>query len=100
MSANLLIRNAHFDGRDCDVRVEEGIITEIGPRLRGAMPSLDAGNGELIPGLADHHIHLFATAAQANSLVLHGGEDFAAALRETSRQLAPGQHLRVTGYHD
>lgn len=100
MSAGVLIRNARVDDRVCDVRVENGVIAEIGTGLRGPMPSLDARSGELIPGLIDHHIHLFATAAQANSLALNERMDFAAALREKDRTLAPGQHLRVTGYHD
>ena len=100
MSANLLIRNAWLEGRICDVRIESGIITETGSGLRGAAPMLDAKSGELIAGLIDHHIHLFATAAQANSLVLRDGVNFAAALHARDHTLAPGQHLRVTGYHD
>jgi predicted amidohydrolase YtcJ len=100
MSADLLIRNARFDGRVCDIRIESGLIAEIGTGLRGSMPSLDARGGEIIPGLIDHHIHLFATAAQASSLVLTGEMDFAEALREKDRTLTPGQHLRITGYHD
>jgi predicted amidohydrolase YtcJ len=99
VSADLLIRNAKVDGCVCDVRIETGIITEIDTDLRGAS-SLDAEGGELIPGLIDHHIHLFATAAQARSLVLTGGEDFATALREKDRLLKPDEHLRATGYHD
>jgi predicted amidohydrolase YtcJ len=100
MSASLLIRNALLSGHIRDVLIENEIIAEIGASLRGSMPSLDAKGAELIPGLIDHHIHLLATAAQANSLALTGDEDFAAALRAKDDTLAPDQHLRVTGYHD
>ncbi|MGB8365262.1 MAG: amidohydrolase family protein [Rhizomicrobium sp.] len=100
MSGTLLIRNASLDGRLCDVRIENGLIVEIGTGLRGAIPALDAKGGPLLPGLIDHHIHLFALAAQANSLAVSSDTYFAAALREKDRTLAQGHTLRVTGYHD
>ncbi|HWA63716.1 MAG TPA: amidohydrolase family protein, partial [Caulobacteraceae bacterium] len=57
----------------------------------------------LIRGLVDHHIHLLATAAQAQSLDVTeaaGPDDFARRLRERAASLAPGRWLRVTGYHE
>jgi predicted amidohydrolase YtcJ len=100
MSSGLLIRNARIGERICDVRIDNGVIAEIDVGLHGPMPSLDARGGELIPGLIDHHIHLFAVAAQATSLVLSANEDFAALLREKDRTLATDEPIRVTGYHD
>ncbi|TAK99787.1 MAG: amidohydrolase [Rhodospirillaceae bacterium] len=100
MSGSLLIRNARVDGRLCEIRIEAGVIVEIGTGLRGQMPMLDAKGGALLPGLIDHHIHLLATAAEANSLTVNTDTDFAAALRERDHTLAPDLDLRVTGYHD
>ncbi len=48
-----------------DVRIVDGRIVEIAPGL-AAMPEesvLDADGGALLPGLHDHHLHLFAWAA-------------------------------------
>jgi predicted amidohydrolase YtcJ len=100
----LFIRDAEIEGRPHqDVRIEGGVIAEVGPRLAGRGQELDAKGGALIPGLIDHHIHLLATAAQADSLALEGvtgpGE-FAARLRAFAAGRPPGAWLRVTGYHE
>jgi predicted amidohydrolase YtcJ len=100
MSGAFLIRNALVEGRICDVRIESGTIAEIGEDLRASGPTLDARRGELLPGLIDHHIHLLATAARANSLQVDESTDFVAALRERDRSLPAGEHLRVVGYHE
>jgi predicted amidohydrolase YtcJ len=98
--AGLLIRGATLGERVCDVRIEGGRVAEIGQDLAGGGPQLEARGGELLPGLIDHHIHLFATAAQARSLVLDEETDFPRAVRDRDRTLAPGSDLRVTGYHE
>jgi predicted amidohydrolase YtcJ len=100
MSGDLLIHDATVGGRRCDVRVEAGRIVEMGEGLRAKGASLDARGGELLPGLADHHLHLLATAAQARSLALDPESDFAAAVRARDRALPAGAELRVTGYHE
>jgi imidazolonepropionase-like amidohydrolase len=82
---SLLITNAHvldirtgaFD--EADVRCAEGVIQEIGSRLRtsdGAVEVVDAHGGFLVPGLIDAHVHvtsvdfdLSANARTAPSLV-------------------------------
>ena len=67
----LLIRDVEVDGRaGFDVRIEDGDIAEIGRRIRGPGDEIDGHGGALIPGLADHHIHLLALAAQATSIAL------------------------------
>ncbi|HEX7761011.1 MAG TPA: hypothetical protein VF459_16005, partial [Caulobacteraceae bacterium] len=75
---DLLIRNVEVDGRaGLDVRLAGGRIAQIGPGLSGAerdldAPDLDAKGGALLPGLIDHHIHLFGLAAAAASVQLAG----------------------------
>jgi predicted amidohydrolase YtcJ len=107
MSGDLLIRNAEVDGAPGqDVRVRGGVITEIGRDLRGGgEPMLDAAGGALIPGLIDHHIHLFALAAQRASLRLGpdevaGANAFHAALRAADRNAPNGAWLRGVAYHE
>ena len=66
---SLLIRDAEIDGVRCDVRVGGGRVVEVGAGLRpaGEDEVIEAAGGALIPGLTDHHIHLFATAADLAS---------------------------------
>lgn len=103
MTGSLVIRNVEVAGRDgLDVRLEAGRIAQIGPRLRGDANELDGQGGALIPGLVDHHIHLFALAAQARSLALDGvrsASQFKARIDAALAARPPGQWLRVTGYH-
>ncbi|MGA0601560.1 amidohydrolase family protein [Caulobacter sp. KR2-114] len=102
--SRLLIRNAEVEGRaGLDVRLAGGRIVEIGPALRGPEDSLDARGGALIPGLIDHHIHLLATAARAESLALdevRGADAFARRLAAWAAERPPGQWLRATGWHE
>jgi predicted amidohydrolase YtcJ len=70
-----LIRGAQLGDRRVDCRLSDGIVQAIGSDLgavRGEQ-TIDAHGGELLPGLADHHLHLFATAAASQSLDLAGG---------------------------
>ena len=99
-----LIRNAEVDGREgLDVRLAEGRIVEIGRGLGGTEDSLDACGGALIPGLIDHHIHLLATAARADSLAMddaRGPHAFAERLSAWLAARPPGQWARITGWHE
>ena len=70
---SLLIRNVEVAGRPgLDVRIEAGRIVGIGSRLPRIANELDGQGGALIPGLCDHHIHLFGLAARADSVALEG----------------------------
>lgn len=104
MTGALLIRDVEVEGRPgLDVRLEGGRIVEIGPGLTGPEPDLDGGGGALIPGLIDHHIHLFALAAQGASVRLDdagSSEGVARALAARRTTLPPGEWLRGTGYHE
>jgi predicted amidohydrolase YtcJ len=100
---SLLIRNVEVEGRaGLDVRVGSGLIAEIGAGLKGRGEEIDGQGGALIPGLADHHIHLFALAAQAESLTLdsvRSAREFGARIAAALRGRPVGSWLRVTGYH-
>jgi predicted amidohydrolase YtcJ len=104
----MLIRNAEINfGQRVDVRVERGLITAIEPSLK-ALPDeevIDAQGGALLPGLHDHHVHLYAFAAAQASV--HCGPPQvrdAAALREQLRlavlSLSDGAWLRGIAYHE
>ena len=101
---SLTIRNVEVAGRaGLDVRVEDGRVAEVGPKLGQGRQELDGRGCALIPGLADHHVHLFALAAQADSITLDGVTGPAAFAARVAGALAgrpPGAWLRVTGYHE
>ncbi len=103
MTGSLTIRNVEVDGcAGLDVRIDRGHIAEIGAGLPNSGDTLDGRGGALIPGLVDHHIHLFALAAQAQSLALGGvrsAPDFKARIDAALAGRPAGQWLRVTGYH-
>ncbi|THD79425.1 MAG: amidohydrolase [Phenylobacterium sp.] len=100
----VILRDVEVDGcGGLDVRLEAGRIAEIGAGLAGRGEELDGKGGALIPGLADHHIHLFGLAAQAASVELAGvatAAQFAARIAEAVAGRPPGAWVRVTGYHE
>ncbi|MFQ5418491.1 MAG: amidohydrolase family protein [Myxococcota bacterium] len=101
----MLIANAEVDGvTGLDVRVDGATITEIGPALAVAAGEarLDARGGALLPGLHDHHIHLFALAAADRSLRCGPPRvcDAASLANALSRRDAGTGWLRGVGYHE
>jgi predicted amidohydrolase YtcJ len=101
---SLVLRNVEIAGRSgLDVRLEQGRVAEIGGQLSGPGEDFDGGGGALLPGLIDHHIHLLATAAQAQSVRLEVVTDaagFARTIRAAVAERPPGSWLRATGYHE
>jgi predicted amidohydrolase YtcJ len=106
--SSLVIRT-EVDGQVVDVRLDDGQIVALAPKLepQSGDEVLDAGGGALLPGLHDHHIHLMAFAAARRSIPL-GPPDvidatgFDAALRAavaSGGEMAEGW-LRGTGYHE
>jgi len=85
----VLIRDAELYGTGPgDCRVRHGAIVEVGQDLRPHPDDhvVDGEGGALLPGLADHHVHLAACAA-----------------RETSREfpdLSGDGWVRAVGYDD
>lgn len=105
----MLIREAELpDGAIADLRIAHGRIAEIAPRLprlAADEPLIEAQGGALLPGLHDHHLHLYALAAALDSVPcgppqVHTAEELRAQLSSRARELAPGEWLRGVGYHE
>lgn len=103
----MLIRGAEIRaGEACvDLRIEGDLITQIDHALsaREHERVIDAQGGALLPGLHDHHLHLYATAAAMQSVAcgpprIHDAAQLAQALAEAQ----PGEDgwIRGTGYHE
>ena len=67
-------RRAEVDGAIVDVRCAGGCVTDVAPSVPAADVVVDADGGALLPGLHDHHIHLFALAAARTSIDLASGD--------------------------
>lgn len=97
----MLIRNAEIEGAICDVHIVGGVISGMG-RLAPLADEqmIDARGGALLPGLHDHHIHLFALAARRASVFV--GPPEVGDHEALAEQLAiPGSGwLRAVGYHE
>ena len=75
-----LLHGVQVDGAVVDCRIGAGTVLELRPGLKRADGErIIAGNGgALLPGLADHHLHLFAAAAARASVDLTGHTELAA----------------------
>ncbi|WP_421937530.1 amidohydrolase family protein [Phenylobacterium sp.] len=100
----MIVRNVEVEGRPgLDVRLDGGRIAEIGPKLAARGDEIDGRGGALIPGLCDHHIHLFGFAARADSVVLEDAAslaDVAARIARATAARPPGAWIRALGYHE
>jgi predicted amidohydrolase YtcJ len=105
---DVLVRRAELPGgRVCDVRISGGVIAEVGAALRapGGAQVVEATGGAVLPGLHDHHVHLYAAGAALGSVrvgppaVEHRSE-LVEALVTADRDLTPGAWLRGIGYHE
>ena len=101
----MILRNVEVDGRaGLDVRLADGRIASIGPGLAGSdEEEIEGGGGALIPGLCDHHIHLFGLAAQADSVDLsdaRDARDLAERLSVAAAARPPAAWIRAVGYHE
>ena len=97
----VLIHNAEIEGAPASLRITGGQISEIGTLERHPNEQIiDARGGALLPGLHDHHLHLFALAARQASVLC--GPPAVTSLDELARQLQrPGSGwLRGLGYHE
>lgn len=103
----MLIRNAELHGQvRCDVRLATGRIEAIAERLApvGDEPVLDAAGAALLPGLHDHHLHLYSLAASRASVAcgppqVHDAAQLGRALHEATLDAA-SPWLRGVGYHE
>jgi predicted amidohydrolase YtcJ len=101
----VLIAGAEVEGvAPLDVRLDAGRVAAIARELprRPGEPVLAAGGGALLPGLHDHHLHLFALAAAEGSV--RCGPPEVRDARALARALAAATDrdgwIRGTGYHE
>jgi predicted amidohydrolase YtcJ len=98
--SSILLRDAEVDGSRVDVRVEEGLISMVGPLgdVPGADVVIDCAGGALLPGLHDHHLHLLSMAAAAESVDVSSGLDDA--VRAAHAHALPGAAIRAVHYDE
>lgn len=102
MTGDVLLSGVELRGSLVDCRVRGGVVTEIGRQLRACSEELvvRGDGGALLPGLADHHLHLAATAARDASLdVSAASRDGLAALLSEAVAGEDGW-VRAVGYDD
>lgn len=89
-------------GRPVDLRVRQGVVTEIGADLVPAGEEvLDAGGAFLLPGLWDAHAHLDMEAARSARLDTsgtHGPEEVLGLVARAVRHLDPARPPLVEGF--
>ena len=99
-----LILNAEVGGTaNLDVRCRAGRVVEIGRGLAASAGdySFDARGGALLPGLNDHHIHLFALAAARRSVACGPPSVTTRTELEAALAAAAGEDwIRGVGYHE
>ena len=101
----MLIRRATLlDGAVADIRVGDTIeaVAESLPAEPGE-PVLDAAFGTVIPGLHDHHLHVYSAAAEGDSVRVGPAEvaDENALARALSSAVAGSDGwVRAVGYHE
>ena len=104
MGHDLLIQNAEVAGRRHDLRCRDGVIVELADHLSSQPHErrVDARGGALIPGLHDHHIHLFSLAAKLASIPCGPPhvESRDSLIEMLSRANASQGWLRGTGYFE
>ena len=104
----MLIRHAQIDGGDgMDVRVRHGRIEAMAAALTPLADEevINARGAALLPGLHDHHVHLYAFAAAQASVPcgppqVREAQALRQALMQASTGLASGAWLRGIAYHE
>jgi predicted amidohydrolase YtcJ len=100
----LIQRAITLDGTPVDIRVSN-CIDEVAPTLtpKPGEDVLDAAGGTVLPGLHDHHVHLYSAAAAAMSIRVGPPQvRDRAALAAALADAASGEDgwIRAVGYHD
>jgi predicted amidohydrolase YtcJ len=102
-----LIRGGEVRGTGlADLRLDAGHIVEMAPGLEATNNDevIEARGGAVIPGLHDHHLHLRALAAAADSVPVgppetDTAEQLAQRLTAAAAARRPGAWVRAVGYH-
>lgn len=99
-AASLIVRDVRLaTGEAVDVSIRAGVVDAIGFRLPVRGEELDGRGRTIIPGLVDHHIHLFATAARMRSVDLAGAETAEAVAARIRSDPSPGW-IRAINYDE
>ncbi|WP_210588510.1 amidohydrolase family protein [Streptomyces sp. GESEQ-35] len=104
MTGDLLLHGVELAGLrgPVDCRITAGVVTEVGRQLR-AKPQefvVRGNGGALLPGLADHHLHLMAMAALYTSLDLSALSRDALASSLARATTGDDGWVRAVGYDD
>jgi predicted amidohydrolase YtcJ len=90
-----------------DVRIGGGVICSVedGIRPRPGERVIEAGGGAVLPGLHDHHLHLFSMAAALRSVPcgprdVRGWSGLASSLAQAADRAPAGEWVRGVGYHE
>jgi predicted amidohydrolase YtcJ len=97
---SVLLRNADLgSGSGVDVLVHNGRVTAIGTVEEAVDAEINCEGGALLPGLHDHHLHLLAVAAAAESVQcgVRSRNDLGHALRSAAPR---DGWVRGVGYDD
>jgi predicted amidohydrolase YtcJ len=102
---SLVISDVEVARRRVDVRIAGTTIAEIAPRIERHPDDevWPAGGGVVLPGLHDHHVHLFAMAAAQRSIDCTDLPDSGALrheLRAAATTQATSDWIRAIGYHE
>lgn len=102
----LLLRDVvcYPDATPSDVVIREGRVTHVlpsGTRLPSVDRCIEGRGAALLPGLHDHHLHLFALAASRNSVDLSHAREVNSVRRILhGASGAESDWIRATGYHE
>lgn len=102
MTTRILFRGAEVAGRRTNVIVDGAFVVATGPDVTPERHDevIDANGGALLPGLADHHLHLAATAAAATSADLNVAPSSSAAATLRSAPPDSAGWVRGVGYEE
>lgn len=102
-TGGLLLKNVELFGHGIgDCRIRDGLVAETADRLESIQDEtiVDGGGGALLPGLADHHLHLTAMAARAESLDVSALSPDTLAREIADASAGAGGWIRAVGYDD
>lgn len=96
-----VIADTVVEGSRRHVLIRDGRIEGFPETIEEHWPLIDARGGRLLPGLIDHHLHLFAAAAMLSSVdVSQCGPGEQERLETLLRSWAAKGRVRATGYDD
>lgn len=100
-ASSFILAGVLVEDRLRNVLVLGGEVAGFPEQVEDGLPVWDARGGRLIPGLADHHLHLFSAAASLESVDLAScGPGDTDRCMELIRSAAERGRVRATGYDE